>query len=164
MKFQFLFYFLSIPTKIDYQIDEMCNILVRYDFISKCIRKKWLYIRVGWDKPQTFMRFHAFFSLDQDNPVFSIPSPLFHTFALPFGKRIYHAFTRIKTHNGKKGLLESHLTFAYCTFEIDFIGHFLIQVMSRFCQIAFCIKTETTLSKKFYSILWLCTWGGFKYI
>ena len=42
---------------------------------------------MGWDKPQTFMRFHAFFSLDQDDPVFRIPSPLLHTFALPLRKR-----------------------------------------------------------------------------
>ena len=30
--------------------------------------------------------------------------------------------------------------------------------------IVFCIKTEIKLSNEFYPILWLCTWGGFKYV
>ena len=40
--FQNYFSFLSIPTKISYQIDEICIIYVRYNFISKVIKIKWL--------------------------------------------------------------------------------------------------------------------------
>ena len=38
------FPFLSISTKIGYQIDEIQINYVRYDFISKWIMIKWLYI------------------------------------------------------------------------------------------------------------------------
>ena len=41
-----IFSFLSIPTRIGYQIDEICINNVRYDLLSNCMRIKWLNIAI----------------------------------------------------------------------------------------------------------------------
>ena len=51
-----------------------------------------------------------------------------------------------------------------CTFENQFYRTFFFNKCYVQILIVFCIKTEIKLSNEFYPILWLCTWGGFKYV